>query len=51
MCVCVCVCVAGGEGGVGRIKLDVDIRDSDMLPLIHPSLEIYFRMYSMNKRA
>ena len=37
VCVCVCVCVVGAVGEVGRIKLDVYIWDSDMLPLTHLS--------------
>ena len=45
------MCVAGGEGEVGRIKLAVYIRDSDMLPLTHPFLGSYFRMYSMKKKG
>ena len=43
------MCAVGGEGGVGRLKLDVYIRDSDMLPLTHPFQGSYFRMYSMKK--
>ena len=40
---------ARGEDGVSRIKLDVDVKNSDMLPLIHPFLGSYFKTYSIKK--